>query len=316
MLKPKSFLLFSALLLLLMNCKPSAAEVQIPIKVQFVEGAAAARLISADPIEGYFEHWSPTDARLQMGLADSVDISRAEYQQWLSGLPQVWPSELKNKLGSIWNQVLSECFSRYPNLELADIPLILTLDKPYGSFVYFTRQNAVICPISDLREASRGELLEVMRHELFHLISRTYLDYREAAYAVIGFVPAPDSLVWPGDLYARRLHNPDAPFPNYALSAQEQLFVPIVYAAQSPYDPDNPDHFAEQLRFNYFKLKGDSLVRPILPAQQVMSLTGGLTDYLLHPEEILADQFVLLLEQGGPGEDPYLRQLDQTLKGD
>lgn len=276
----------------------------------------AARLISADPIEGYFEYWSPADARLQMGLADSVAISLEEYQQWLSGLPQVWPSELKNKLKNIWDQVLSECFSRYPNLELADIPLILTLDKPYGSFVYFTRQNAVICPISNLREASREDLLAVMRHELFHLISRTYLDYREEAYAAIGFVPAPDSLVWPGELYARRLQNPDAPFPDYALRVQEQLFVPIVYAAQSPYDPYNTDHFAEQLRFNYFQLRGDSLVRPILSTQQVMSLTGGLTDYLLHPEEILADQFVLLLEQGGPGENPYLLQLDRLLKGD
>ena len=313
MFKPLLLLLASLFLLLSFACRQGPAEVQIPIAIQFVDGEQAAALIAEDSTEGYFNNWSMADARLQMGLPDSLSIDLGEYQAWLSGLPQVWPSALKSKLEMIWREVLSDCYRLYPQLDLQNISLILTNDQPYGRSIYFTRQNAVICPMSDLQRSSNEEVEKVMQHELFHLISRKHQNLREEAYSFVNFLPAPDSLKWPGELFGRRLLNPDAPFPDYALQHEGKLFVPLVYAAQSPYNPDSPDHFAEQLRFNYFQLEGDSLSPPVLPIAEVVKQTGGLTNYILHPEEILADHFVLLMQQGGPGDNPYLQQLHQLL---
>ncbi|MEO0626055.1 MAG: hypothetical protein AAFY91_03640 [Bacteroidota bacterium] len=291
----------------------SVGEVQNQIRL--LEGRSAGLAIATDNFESYFEELSTVDVHLQMGIPDSMIIDKNEYTQWLSELPQPWPADLAERAQRLLKHALRECEAIFPNLAPDTIDLILTDDLPYGASVYFTRGQSVVCPRSHLKNASDGDLMHVFRHELFHLISRENAAGRSQMYELIGFKPVVDSLIWPGNLYERRLLNPDAPKPDYFLDLDGAQYVPIVYASQAPYDAGDPDYFAQQLRFQYFQLVNSKLRPPTLSVAEVREATGDLTNYIIHPEEILADQFALLLEQGSTNSDAALSALYEYLLG-
>lgn len=297
---------------LVCGCSNPPAEVQNTIRL--LDGEEAATTLITDDYEGYFNDLSDADIRLQMALPDSVAISAEAYRQWLSELHEPWPDDLSQRANGLIIKALQECADIFPDLAPDTVDLILTDDLPYGSSVYFTRGRAIVCPKSHLKNASERELMHVFRHELFHLISRQHQEVRPDMYKAIGFESVTDSLTWPGELYQRRLLNPDAPRPDYALDVDGILYVPLVYVSQSPYDVDDPDYFGKQLRFQYFQMHGDSLRPPTLTVTEVRELTGDLTNYIIHPEEILADHFALLLEMGAAGNNEYLLGLERLLK--
>lgn len=301
------------LLVSVLGCSDRPAEVLNTINL--VSGELASLAISTDEYEGYFDDWSEADVRLQMGWPDSVAVEIETYRRWLSALPIQWPEDLSDRANGLLEAALGESGTLFPGLAPDTIELILTDDLPYGASIYFTRGRAIICPKTHLKNASEDELMHVFRHELFHLISRNHIANREEMYDLIGFKSIADSISWPGHLYDRRLLNPDAPRPDYALDLDGILYVPVVYAAQSPYDADEPDYFARQLRFKYFQMRGDSLRPPTLSVAEVRAATGGLTNYIIHPEEILADQFALLLEGRGPHGNETLEKLSRFLRG-
>ncbi|MEM9836431.1 MAG: hypothetical protein AAF828_08010 [Bacteroidota bacterium] len=278
-------------------------------------GSLATEILTQDSLEGYFEHLSQRDLQLQFRqLTDADTISLAAYREWLPQQLLSWEASIREKVAPIWTEVLHEAETRFPKLVPDTVQLLLTEDAPYGSHIYFTRNRAVIMPISDLILADAASLKNIFRHELFHLISRSHPEWREDMYRLANFVPAPTKIKWPTALSARRLTNPDAPNDDYMVAYEGAFYLPILYAPEDIQGEAGGALFSENIRFQYHRLQADSILEDRLPIWTATEITEANSAYIIHPEEILAEHFAFLLGGAATTYPDELADLEAFLR--
>ena len=186
--------------------------------------------------------------------------------------------------------------------------LVRTTGKEEGDAAY-TRQAAIMLP-DKVMAYPKEQLEKLLIHELFHVVSRHDPALRQKLYAIIGFRPC-DQVKLPADWDERRITNPDAPkidcYIELKLAGQPMAAAPFLYATPAKFDPQMKGSLFKFLTFKLLVLKRDG--NRFVPALQddkpvvidprsledFTRQIGKNTNYIVHPDEILADNFVLLL---------------------
>jgi hypothetical protein len=189
----------------------------------------------------------------------------------------------------------------------------------------YTRSNAIVLPQSSLKNMGRASLRGTIAHELFHVLSRKNPALKEKLYAVIGFQPCGE-IIFPPELAERKLTNPDAPKNDHCIrlkTGDESVWaVPIIFSQSARYDVSRGGEFFQYLRLQFLvverkdsapsaKATYDPSHPRLLSADQVSGFyeqVGRNTDYIIHPEEILADNFKLFLLQNPNVPSPEILQ--------
>jgi hypothetical protein len=161
----------------------------------------------------------------------------------------------------------------------------------------------------------------LLTHELFHIYSRNHPEMRKKLYALVGYqVMEPLSI--PDQLKDKRLVNPDVPYLDAYITVTYQgnkvHAVPIdLYDLN--YQGAGKSRFLEGLYHQFallevkengeMEFKLDSSGSPILfdfdEAEDLKDQIGENTSYVDSPEEILADNFALMI-MGIQGKSPEL----------
>jgi hypothetical protein len=177
--------------------------------------------------------------------------------------------------------------------------VVKTTGQEEGDTVY-TRQTAVMIPRSKIGD----NLPRLLAHELFHIASRANPALAERLYAVVGFTRCTEAS-YPANLAPRKLTNPDAPRNDYCirvmLDGRRVAATPILFSRTESYDPVRGGEFFDYLQLGLLirAAPGEALSsEKIVGLQQVTGFfeqVGQNTQYVIHPEEILADNFALLV---------------------
>ena len=278
--------------------------------------------------DDYVERMSPFDraARLK---TDQV-VSEREYLKFVGKAVRAWEEAEKEKVYLAMEGV--EKTLRKMALPCPEkIWLIKTTGQEEGNAAY-TRANAIVFPEKFLEGRPSG-VQRVLCHELFHVLSRANEELRERCYAAIGFEKC-EELVFPEELALRKLTNPDAPRNEHCLKVRvegkEQWVIPILFSKEEKYDLEKGGEFFRYLQFKLVVVKraaegkGVKVVREgatakLLDLGEVAGLfeqVGKNTSYLIHPEEILADNFVLLVtRKRGLPSPKVVKTLGEILAG-
>ena len=155
-------------------------------------------------------------------------------------------------------------------------------------------------------------LQRIICHELFHILSRANSDLREMLYAAIGFEKC-DEVEFPAALKSRKITNPDAPRNDHCVrikvGEEEVWAVPILFSNIEKYDTKRGGEFINYLQFQFLlveRVADGTAVKSIdeggqpklVDMRQVSGFfdqVGKNTSYVFHPEEILAENFALLV---------------------
>ncbi len=257
--------------------------------------------------DDYVERMSAFDraARLK---TDKV-VPEREYLEFVGKNVVAWEEAEKEKIYLAMEEVeevLKKMALPFPE----KIWLIKTTGKEEGNAAY-TRANAIVFPRSFLEGGVRW-VQRVLCQELFHVLSRANRELREKCYAVIGFERC-EELEFPEELAGRKLTNPDAPRNEHCLNVKidgkGRWVIPILFSREEKYDPEKGGEFFRYLQFKLVVVEraeegmGVEVVREggkakLLDTGEVtgfLEQVGENTTYLIHPEEILADNFVLLV---------------------
>lgn len=210
------------------------------------------------------------------------------------------------------------------------IPVIKTTGLEEGDAAY-TRGTAIILPASELNKpAARLEYLFL--HELFHVLSRRNPQLRDALYARIGFQPC-GPVALPADYASRKLTNPDAPIIEHQLKGRvgdrEVHVMPVLFSREATYRAGDTRPFFAYLEFRLMEIErkangwqavirdgGPALHRPA-DVGNFFAQIGRNTSYIIHPEEVLADNFVLLMQGKQDVPDPaIITRMAETLRDD
>lgn len=197
-----------------------------------------------------------------------------------------------------------------------DVVFIATNGGIDGGFPH-TRGNAIVFTPGWLAGGDAG-FRQTFYHELWHVLSRHNRDRANEIYGLIGFEPC--EITVPESLYSRRLTNPDAPSnAHYAPLEMEQGdgVVPILFMPEGGYDPEREGGFGAHMDFALLAVTvegrhcdaasnedGTPLLIPPGSLPQYLDLIGHNTGYIIHPEETLADNFVLWINGAEGVPDP------------
>jgi len=185
------------------------------------------------------------------------------------------------------------------------LPEFVTFVKTTGAeegHAFYTRDTAIMMPEKETDEADAGLLKKTIAHELFHILTRGNPALREKLYQSIGFSKC-DEVDFPPELKSRKITNPDAPQNDHAIRVrireEEVRAVPILFSNAAKYDVNRGGEFFGYLQLSFLSVPRTSATQPILATPEEVSgffeQIGRNTNYVIHPEEILADNFALLI---------------------
>lgn len=246
--------------------------------------------------------------------------SRSEFLHFVASSTLNWSTSDISKVTQAFKSVITQ-INGY-DMELPDkIEMILTNGREEGNAAY-TRGNAIVLQRDKLQ--SNKDLKSLIAHEIFHIYTRNNPSKKNVLYKVIGFNPIPE-LVFPRYLINRKITNPDAPLNNYAIKItlnNESLWVsPILFSNTQTYILSKGGEFFEYLQFKLLVLEDDKksniekpLILDISEVSGFFEQVGKNTNYIIHPEEILADNFALMtLGQSNIQSPEVVEKLGRTL---
>lgn len=269
-------------------------------------GVEEAKSILTRP-DDFVRRMSPFDRAARMKT--DKHVSEAEYLEFVGKNVLAWDDTGKEAVTSAFHAIQAE-------LEALSLPfpkqihLVTTTGHEEGGADY-TRGHAIVIAKGHLTAPS-ARLQKIIAHELFHILSRNNPDLRDELYAAIGFVKC-NELSFPAELLPRKITNPDAPINEHCVRLQangaECWAIPILFSKAEKYDPARGGEFFEYLQFQFLLVERDERTGNVKPLYAGASarlagmlqisgfheLVGRNTGYIIHPEEILADNFALLV---------------------
>jgi hypothetical protein len=277
-----------------------------------------ADLHRAQKILGHKDRWARQLSDFEMAarqktaeptnLKEFLDFAAAAGRRWTAHEKMNWRA-LVGKLSDAMTGL---------NLHVPNIDLVKTSGEEEFDAAY-TRRHAIMFPesVTSLPETDSRGAYFLLAHEVFHVLSRTDSHLRDELYALLGFKTV-DGFEYPADLEERRISNPDAFEYSHTLTVQSgaegvdvmpviQSLLPLHEVIQLPNFFDAVDIVllsvdagtGEALRDG----NGD-LIKYNFGNTNWISLLLRNSSFIIHPEEILADNFATLMEWRSDGVLP------------
>lgn len=216
----------------------------------------------------------------------------------------------------------------------APLPARVLLVKTTGreeAGVAHTRANAIMLSAQSLA-ATDAELTALLAHEFFHVMTRHDAAFRARAYRSIGFRLCPEIRL-PENLARLRITNPDAPvhdaFIEVTADGRTLPVAPILLSRAEKFDAsigqDIADYWILRLlalqpsarpeRMEPLLRDGEPVLLSVSEVSGFFEQVGRNTGYIIHPEEILADNFAFLLGGQSVANPEILQKLRRVFGG-
>lgn len=292
-------------------CADTGRWANVPVK--FATREEGAQFLGAT--DEYISRMNPLDRSARMKT--ELDVSEDEFLQFVANEVMPWNEREQATVERAFSSI-TDALDRLNVPPLPEgIRIIKTTGKEEGNAAY-TRGNAIILPAIVLDEGSQ-QLQWLISHELFHVISRRYPDLREALYRTIGFTRG-HAVVLPPQLASRKIANPDTPIDNHFIRLRvgptALCAIPTLLFDHEHYSKQRGGEFFDYLQFRLlvtrrpFKANGDladvGLIELSNRVAGFFEQVGLNTDYIIHPEEILADNFALLVTKRNKPRSPQI----------
>ena len=327
-MKIKSFFSFQSILLLVfvvccgLSCKTTKAIKNAPYfldkekSIVFCDSLKAADYIITDNTDDIFGKMNVTDMTIQMKRNYNSEYTVADiandYITFVQKDVTTFTSDDIEFVQAALEKAFKLCSKISPSIFPKNINLIKTKSRYYGDGVYFTRENCIIIPANVLKDKKADDFLSTMLHEIFHVYSRLNPEKRKVLYELIGFkhVNEAANVEIPEPLKNQILLNPDGTDFKYYITLQiapdkEIKAIPIIYSNSAKYNSKKTEFF-NYLKFELFELqnmprgfvvatkKDGSSTLDMKSIPDFYRQIRDNTHYIIHPDEILADNFMFL----------------------
>jgi hypothetical protein len=222
------------------------------------------------------------------------EVSAEEFLAFAAGAVRAWPEKDKRSAEAALRNVRPAVSRLLPSLK--GIVYLVTTNGDDEAGAPYTRGSAMVLPAQALKSEPQM-LRKIVAHELFHIFSRQHPHLHDALYASIGFKPC--SVELPPALKQRRIANPDAPLSRHCIdvhaAGKPVQALPVLFAKAPKYDTARGGTFLDYLAFGLMLVQEPPAVVGVKEVSGFFEQVGQNTQYIIHPEEILADNFVLLV---------------------
>lgn len=289
---------------------------QIPLgnatSVLFASPRAGSDILAAR--DEYTARMSHFDRMLRLKSTERVD--EATYFAHMASNTLAWTDTEKRRLEPLLRQLA--CALRDYQLPLPPSVLLVKTTGEEEVGQGHTRGNAIVIPRHSLEDDDET-LLFLLAHELFHVMTRHDAHFRRAAYALIGFALGPE-IQLPPLLAPLQITNPDAPrhdsYVSVRVDGASVEVIPVLLSRSAVFDPEIGRRLGRywSLRLLVVARSAQGAPVPVLRNGAPVLLTinqvsgffekvGRNTKYIIHPEEIQAENFAFMVT-GEPVAEP------------
>ena len=280
-------------------------------EVQFVDGTKLVFVSKQEAAElmGTSDEYSQGLSKFDIASRTQNPASNQEEQYLAFAAAQArdWEEDEITVLKVKINQVKDKIERLGLNLAFPEeIKLVKSTLEEEGGVISYTRTNYIVF---------KGDVTEdYIIHELFHILTRYNPEKRDELYKTINFQKS-NRIGYPDAIKDHIVTNPDAPFLEHTvkltIDGEQKEAVFILYTGKD-YESGS---FFTQMQQKLMLVEGSADDRkpvlidgkPVLldfsAASDLGDKIGKNTGYTLHPEEILADHFIMLVTPK-PAPDP------------
>lgn len=281
------------------------------------EQEAAAAISAPDE---YLEAVTSTDISIWLRQPNSV-ADRDALARHLAANVRPWSSDERARLGAMLDRLGPRLQQLAPWLP-AHVQ-IAAFNGEASSNADFTRGTTIF--LAELKPTDAG-LDERFFHELYHVLSRANAARRDELYAIVGFERC-TPMTLDRALTTRILVNPDAPIIEYAsrivINGQTLWATPLMLANLPRYTERSGlfDHIELQFIALHRDAAGRCEADPNARVSQrelgdaVIAQAGGNTAYVIHPEELMADNFAQFMVGRADVRTPQIHDRIATILG-
>lgn len=229
--------------------------------------------------------------------------TRQELMRFIADQARDWSKEDKQRMQEAADSLNSHIKALNLSLTLPqEIRILKTTMAEEGGAGGYTRMDYIVVE-EQIARMKPQQASYLLAHELFHVLTRNNPDFREKMYKLIGFNIVPEEFEVPADLRDVVITNPDVNrFDSYArfrIKDEERPCAMLIYA-NKPYEGGS---FFNYLTIGLMPLKdgkaeqkdGKTVIYGIKDAENFFEQVGRNTNYIINPEEILAENFAFLL---------------------
>lgn len=291
--------------------------------VHFADVDAARAVLGAN--DAWVQRTSGWQRAVLMGRNAVPDVEA--FRAWQAAAAQPWPPEARQR----WQRALEAIAPAFNRLKVPlprEVLLIHTNGAESANQPH-TRANAVVLP-AQFNQQSFSDA-EVLAHELFHVVSRHQPELANRLYDLIGYDRVGE-LQWPAGWLALRIANQDAPFDHHLMrvkiQGRETTVMPVVVTSSAKLPPADGDTLLELMQPRLLEVEpgaGSQPTRPVLrggkpvwhdpeTTPDFLARLGGNTDYVLHPDETIADNFMFLVSGRAVKNPQLLKRIEAVLQ--
>lgn len=291
------------ILSVLLCCISFTASAQKKISYRFVTRAEAQMLIT--DIDNFTNRLNSFDINLRLGKENGrkSELLRLAMNETLN-----WSETEKKKITAAFKSLQAKIDKqklkiKYPQ----EVILVKTSMKEEMNVAAYTRRNWIALGEKYINESTPESLEYLLAHEMFHLLTRSNKDFKKSVYSVIGFNVTDRELFFPIDIIEKRISNPDIEmydsYAEFTINGQKQKCSMMIYSA-IPFSAEKT--LSDYLSVGLIPLNdsliplqenGQTVIYSIDQAEDFYQKIGKNTEYIINPEEILADNFAYLVTQ-------------------
>ena len=300
-------ILLSLLLIVLISNSKTLSEA-----VQFASVDEAKKMLTTE--DNYTKSWSQFDIDSRVQKKEAM---KSELFDFIQQQIEPWSIKEEQPVKEIIDFIDKRIASLNLEIEIPEeIYFIKTTCKEEGGALGYTRSNYIVLSKTAF-EGSTDNLQKLIIHELFHVLSRNNESFRAKLYDIIGF-QIMNNVEYPKSIKDRRITNPDAPqTDNFIKLKTEKAYVECMMILYSKKDYDGGSFF-NYLNIGFLKLigkeikevafdeSGEPIIYSMNEVKSFFEQIGGNTQYIIHPEEILADNFALAIMENAKIKDQWL----------
>ena len=178
---------------------------------------------------------------------------------------------------------------------------------------YISKLMPQVGKTDEENQAALMKFTEVVAHELFHTTTRNSPAFRQQMYDLIGFTVMPKDIVFPEVIANRIIINPDVEhMDNYGefTIGGKKTRCEIVAFYTKTWAEAHAERGGDVSFFDFVKtflvpIDDMSRTYPIEDVSDFWDVVGRNTEYVIAPEECLADNFALAVVRGMHPAKPY-----------
>lgn len=262
--------------------------------------------------------------RLSVSLKTEEDVQytdneyKEKYQKYVISNLNNWDGREKKYLNKRFAKIIPY-IKKYTNQVLFDTIYLIKSNKKIEFSAPFTKRKAIIIPDKEIPPFVLSGLItknieHILIHELFHIFSSNNKEKREVIYNQIGFEKI-NQIELPNEILKTQIINPDDNISDYykislQTDGKNQDFIMLILSKYPKYEGYKGLISRLNILFgymeirlipiekenNHWNIKKNYKLYKISEVQGFYEKIGYIHNYILSPEEILADDYAKLIE--------------------